>query len=164
VGTSAADSTTQANESPNGSAAKLRSSTAEYSLGTIPSQLDTLFPLLMQKMSPLWVARQAHRVDGGTSFLIGDWKVRLGELRISGGQGQGRVRGCVCEVEFLFGDDGEEEEEDPEEIEGLARAFFEGLTHGSDVDLAGMKVVGTAPGRENRLVRQYMELFKFART
>lgn len=118
----------------------------------------------MQKMSPLWVARQAHRVDGGTSFLIGDWKVRLGELRISGGQGQGRVRGCVCEVEFLFGDDGEEEEEDHEEIERLARAFFEGLIHGSDVDLAGMKVVGTAASRENRLVRQYMELFKFAKT
>jgi TATA-binding related factor (TRF) of subunit 20 of Mediator complex len=116
----------------------------------------------MQKMSPLWIPRQAHRVDGGTSFIIGDWKVRVGELRITGGQGQGRVRGCICEVEFLFGDD--DEEEDHEEIEGLAKAFFEGLIQGSDVDLAGMRIVGTAAGKENKLVRQYMELLKFART
>lgn len=112
-------------------------------------------------MSPLWVPRQAHRVEGGASFLIGDWKVRIGELRISGGQGQGRVRGCICEVEFFLGSDGEED--DREEIDGLARPFFEGLLHGSGVNAGDMKVIGPGVGQSNGLIRQYMDLLRFGR-
>jgi len=96
------------------------------------------------------------------SFIIGDWKVRIGELRISGGQGQGRVRGCMCEVEFLFGND--VEEEDREEINGLARAFFDSLIQGSAVDTRGMKVIGPLAGGRGGLMRQYMDLLKFSRS
>lgn len=126
---------------------------------TIPSHSDTLFPLLVQRMSPLWVPRQAHRIEGGASFEMTDWKVRIGELRISAGQGQGRVRGCVCEAEFLGGGDG-----DQEGMEGMARAFIEGLARDSSVAVDGIKVVGPVAGEGSELVRQYMDLLKFARS
>lgn len=116
----------------------------------------------MQRMSPLWVPRQAHRVEGGASFLIGDWQIRVGELRISGGQGQGRVRGCVCEVDFLLGDD--EEDGDPEENNGLARAFFEDLLQGSGIDPSAIKVIGPVTSGRDGLIRQYMDLLRFARS
>lgn len=110
----------------------------------------------------MWVPRQAHRVEGGASFLVGEWKIRIGELRISGGQGQGRVRGCVCEVDFLSGED--DEERDHAEIDGLARAFFEAVVHSSGVDVHGMKITGPVAGGRDGLMRQYMDLLKFART
>lgn len=144
----------------NGSSDPQSKSSADFTLVTIPAQPDTLFPLLMQKMSPLWVPRQAHRVEGAVWFEIGDWKARIGDLKITGGLGQGRVRGCVCEVEFPGGDDWDEVEEE-EEREGVARAFLEGLLQGSGVDLGAMKVVGGFAGKENRLVRQYMSLLRF---
>lgn len=165
VGTSAATSgsTTLPNELTNGSATKPLDLSGELTLITIPSQPDTLFPLLMQRMSPLWVPRQAHRIEGGASFLIGDWQIRVGELKISGGQGQGRVRGCVCEVEFLQGDD-EEEDCDPEENYGLARAFIEDLLQSSGVDASASKVIRPVTSGRDGLLRQYMELLKFARS
>jgi TATA-binding related factor (TRF) of subunit 20 of Mediator complex len=116
----------------------------------------------MQKMSPLWVPRQAHRVEGGVSFFVGDWKVRIGELKISGGQGQGRVKGCLCEVEFLDGN--EDKDGTREEIVGLASAFFESLVQDSGVDVSGMKVIESTAHGEMRIVQQYMELLKFARS
>ncbi len=101
-------------------------------------------------------------MEGGASFLIADWRIRVGELRISGGQGQGRVRGCVCEVESLLGDE-EEEVGDPEENNGLARAFFEDLLESSGVDASAIKVIGPVTGGRDGLIRQYMDLLKFAR-
>lgn len=154
------DGVEQPNSLANGSSDQLKPSSPDFTLITVPAQPDTLFPLLMQKMSPLWVPRQAHRVDGGVWFEIGDWKARIGELKITGGLGQGRVRGCVCEVEFPGGDD-EDEGEEEEEREGVARTFLEGLLQDSGVDLGAMKVVGGFIGKENTLVRQYMNLLKF---
>lgn len=161
VGTTASGTTGQSKESTDGSASESKGPLGEFTLITIPSQPDTLFPLLMQRMSPLWVPRQAHRVEGGASFVVNDWKVRIGELRISGGQGQGRARGCICEVEFLGASDGEEGGVEP--TEEIVRAFFEGLVHDSGVDLGGLKVIAEAPGQETQLVQRYMGLLKFAR-
>ena len=166
MGTSSAASLGSAalpNELTNGSATKSMDPSGELTLITIPPQPDTLFPLLMQRMSPLWVPRQAHRVEGGASFLIGDWQIRIGELRISGGQGLGRVRGCICEVEFLLGDD-DDEDVDTQENNGLARAFFEDLLQGSGADVSGIMVVKPVERGRDGLIRQYMDLLKFARS
>jgi TATA-binding related factor (TRF) of subunit 20 of Mediator complex len=145
----------------NGSTARptTDSSPAGLTIMTIPSHSDTLFPLLVQRMSPLWVPRQAHRIEGGASFEMTDWKVRIGELRILAGPGQGRVRGCLCEVEFLGGGDG-----DQGGMEGMARAFIEGLARDSGVAVDSMKVVGPVAGEGSESVRQYMDLLRFARS
>ncbi|ERF71888.1 hypothetical protein EPUS_01803 [Endocarpon pusillum Z07020] len=166
VGTSSAGtlgSVALPNELANGSATKPMDPSGELTLITIPSQPDTLFPLLMQRMSPLWVPRQAHRVEGGASFLIGDWQIRIGELRISGGQGQGRVRGCVCEIEGLLGDN-DDEDGDTQENNGLARAFLDDLLQGSGVDASGTMVIRPVERGRDGLIRQYMDLLKFARS
>ena len=92
--------------------------------------------------------------------MIGDWRVRLGELKISGGRAHGKVRGCVCEVGYFLADNGEQR--DSGEIESLARAFFEDLVQGSGVDARGMKVIAPVAGAKNGLVRQYMDLLEFA--
>lgn len=164
VGTSAVTSITAAtpNEPANGSATTQRLA-SELTLITIPSQPDTLCPLLMQRMSPLWVPRQAHRVEGGTSFLIDGWKFRLGELRISAGRGQGRVRGCVCELEPVSADY-DDEEKYGAELARMARVFFETVVQGSGVDLYEMKMVGPVAGGSDGLMRQYLDLLTFART
>ena len=161
VGTSASVSAAGPNGAANPTATNSADSLGEYTLITIPAQPDTLFPLMMQRMSSLWVPRQAHRVEGGTSFAIDDWKVRIGELKISGGQGQGRVRGTLCEVEFLGGADGEER--DDEEIVEVLKAFFEGLAEDSGIDVSKMKVTEKVASKESELIQRYMDLLKFAR-
>ena len=113
-------------------------------------------------MSPLWVPRQAHRVEGGASFEINSWKVRIGELKISGGQGQGRIKGCICEIEYHG--EANEGERGEEITEGVATAFFEGLVEGSGVDIGRMRVIGKVSGTEHELVRQYMDLLIFAKS
>jgi hypothetical protein len=163
VGTSAVTPINAAtlNKSANESTIK-QTDSSEMTLIAIPSQPDNFLPLLMQRMSPLWVPRQAHRVEGGTSFIINDWKIRIGELRISGGRGQGRVRGCVCELEPLFIDD--DKERDDAEMAGLARVFFENVVQDSGVDIHEMKIVGPVAGGRDGLVRQYLDFLTFART
>jgi TATA-binding related factor (TRF) of subunit 20 of Mediator complex len=113
-------------------------------------------------MSPLWVPRQAHRVEGGTSFLIDGWKFRLGELRISGGKGQGKVRGCVCELEPISADD-DDEERYGAELARMAKVFFDTVVQGSGVDIHEMKLVGPIADGRDGLVRQYLDLLTFAR-
>jgi hypothetical protein len=114
-------------------------------------------------MSPLWVLRQAHRIEGGISFLIDGWKFFLGELRISGGRGQGRVRGYVCELEPVSVE-GNDEERDGDESAKMARVFFESMVQGSGVDIHEMKIVGPIAGEKDGLIRQYMDFLTFART
>lgn len=162
MGVSALVPTTRVDGTVNSTANKSADLPVDHTLIAIPSHPDTLFPLLMQRMSPLWVPRQAHRVEGGASFEINDWKIRLGELKISGGQGQGRSRGCICEIE-LHGEANDDERED-EFTEEIATAFFKGLVEGSGVDIGKMRVIGKVPGREHELARQYMELLTFARS
>ncbi len=72
------------------------------------------------------------------------------------------MRGCVCEVESLLGD--EEEEEEAEENDRLARAFFEDLLQSSGVDASAIKVIGPVKSGGDGLIRQYMDLLKFARS
>jgi len=101
-------------------------------------------------------------VEGGTSFLIDGWKFRLGELRISGGRGQGRVRGCVCELEPVSVDY-DDEERYGAELAKMARVFFETVVQGSGVDVHEMKIVGPIAGGRDGLMRQYLDLLTFAR-
>ncbi len=92
----------------------------------------------------------------------------MGDAKITHGQGQGRMRGMVAEVEYL---EGEDEEEggviDWDWRERILRSFWDSVVDGSGVGMEGMRVVVKVPGGQGEgemgLVRQYMELLIFAR-
>ena len=141
--------------------------------------VEELFWTITQKMQPLWAFRSGLRVENGVALDLGDgsWRVRIGELKISAGQGQGRVRGTVVEVESsAMGDDdedstgGEEPHDDWEARETVLRSFWDSLVDGCDIRMEGLRSVvkvplaGTSGKNDSLLVRQYMELLRFART
>ena len=137
-------------------------------------------------MEPLWAFRSSLRVENGVAFSLlgGDWRVRLGDVRITAGQGQGRVRGMVAELEFCGADDDDagladassneqakngESAVDWDLRETLLRSFWDGLVSDSGVSMDRSQVVVKVPGVDKvekddlTLVRQYMELLRFTR-
>jgi hypothetical protein len=144
---------------------------------------EELFWTITRKMEPLWAIRSSLRVENGAAFSLlgGDWRLRLGDARITAGQGQGRVRGMVAEVEFCDvaedavsngPTDGAENAEyvvDWEGWEKMLRSFWDGLVRETGVSMDRLQVVVKVPGvakgekDELTLIRQYMELLRFAR-
>ena len=142
---------------------------------------EEFLSIILRKMEPLWSFRSAIRIENGVALELGggDWRVRIGDAGIVGGQGQGRLRGTVVEVEFLGeeDDDGSEDgngegEVDWEVREAMLKAFWESLIERSNsgIGIEGMGVVVKVPGIKTKeelkgegLVRQYMELLRFAR-
>ena len=121
------------------------------------TQVEDFFQTVQKKMEPLWSYRMAIRVDNGLGYEIGDWKIRIGEVRQMSA-GQPRPRGVVVEV--ALGSDTEEDENSKDEM-------FKGVWE--QLGLQGGKVFIDVPGTESTpgdldLVKQYMELLKFART
>ena len=134
-------------------------------------------------MEPLWAFRSSLRVENGVAFSLlgGDWLLRLGDARITAGPGQGRVRGMVAELEFSgmdeagasTGSNGEvengESSVDWKGRETLLRSFWDGVVSGSGVGMDRLQVVVKVPGVEKgekdslTLIRQYMELLRFAK-
>lgn len=114
--------------------------------------------------------------------MDGDWRLRLGDAKITSGQGHGRVRGMVAEVEFrdVAEDEvpngaGEQTDNGQDVIdwegrEKLLRSFWDSLVRESGVSMERLQVVVKVPGvakgeKDNlTLVRQYLELLRFART
>ena len=69
-------------------------------------QSEDFIHLVVARMGPLWIPRQVLQVSNGSVFEIGDFRIRIGEVR----QGQGgtqQVRGSICEIEWISGDDSE---------------------------------------------------------
>jgi len=133
---------------------------------------EDLFWTITQKMQPLWAFRSGLRVENGVAFTLagGDWQVRLGDAKITNGQGQGRVRGMVAEVEFCGDGEGEGEEVvDWDGREKMLKSFWESAVDGSEIGMDGLRVVVKVASIQKEgkddlmLVRQYMELLKFAR-
>jgi hypothetical protein len=154
---------------------------------SIPSgpPAEEFFWIVTRKMEPLWRLRSGMRVEHGVAFTLasGDWRLRLGDGRITLGQGQGRVRGMVAELEFcgLGDDEGDPSETNEEHNNGgnswdwegrekMLKSFWDGLVSGSEVSMERLQVVVKVPGIEKgekgdlTLVRQYMELLRFTRT
>ena len=141
--------------------------------------VEELFWTITQKMQPLWAFRSGLRVENGIGLDLADssWRVRIGELKISAGQGQGRVRGTAIEVESCtMGDDdedhgvGEQQQRDWEAQEAVLRSFWDSLIDGCGIGMEGLRSVVRVPITESSdkgdflLVRQYMELLRFVRT
>jgi TATA-binding related factor (TRF) of subunit 20 of Mediator complex len=144
---------------------------------------EELFWTIAHKMEPLWAFRSSLRLENGAAFSLlgGDWRLRLGDARITAGQGQSRVRGLVAEVEFCdVAEDGvlngvSKEAEDGKYVidwegrETMLRSFWDGLVRESGVSMDRLQVVVKVPGAAKgerddlTLVRQYMELLRFTR-
>jgi TATA-binding related factor (TRF) of subunit 20 of Mediator complex len=143
------------------------------------STAEECYEMITKKMQPLWTPRQNVRVDGGTALELnrGDWRMRIGDVRITSRQGQGNIRGVVVEVQYCGDEDEEDDGQDDEKEQAkwnvrdqMLRSFFEAAMRESNVAMEGLRVVIKVSGVKKTessewvLLRQYMELLRFART
>ena len=112
--------------------------------------------LVISKFGPLWQQRQVTNVGNGLAFEIGDFKVRVGEVRQGSAGGAAQMgRGAVCEVQWDGAGDGEGEDA-WEAAEGVIRGFWDGL------GLTGARECFWVPGLGlgEGTVRQWCELLR----
>ena len=124
------------------------------SIPTEPSS-EEFIQLIVSKFGPLWQQRQILNIVTGHAFEIGDFRVRVGELR-QGGSGGGQMgRGAVCEVAWVGGD-AEPGKEGWEAGEAVVKGFWEGLA------LRGARAVYWVPGLGDGegTIRQWCELLR----
>jgi hypothetical protein len=82
---------------------------------TIPSpQVEAFTTLLKDRFAALWTPRASLRVNGGLAYDTGEFVVRLGELRQTGGQQP--LRAVLCSIETktisVFDDGGANQDHD----------------------------------------------------
>ena len=68
------------------------------------SQTEEFVQLIMTRLGPLWTSRQVLQVSQGLAFEVGDFRVRLGELK-QGQSGTQQNKGVVVEIEWMSADD-----------------------------------------------------------
>lgn len=114
---------------------------------------EEFIQLILLKFGPLWQARQMLNVKEGQAFEIGDFRVRLGEIKQGVGGGAQTGRGALCEVEWTGG---EGVEEDWEGGGAAIAGFWEGL------GITGAKKVFDVPGlvEGEGSVRQWCEILR----
>jgi len=119
---------------------------------SIPSgpQSEEFVQLIVSKFGPLWTQRQTLVLSNGQAFEIGDYRIRIGELR-QGATSLGR--GVVVEVEWTGG----WEEEGWENGELAIKSFWD-QSHVADA-----KEFFQVPGIERGCgtVRQWCEMLRF---
>lgn len=67
------------------------------------SQKEEFVQLIATKFGPLWQLRQLLHVVHGATFEVGDFRIRIGDLKpgsASAGTSQ-KSRGAVCEIEWI---------------------------------------------------------------
>jgi hypothetical protein len=131
---------------------------------------NSFFSMVTAKMQPLWAARNEFRIDNGTSVELSDGEVlavRVGELRVTVGQGAGKVRGVVIEMRMREDED-EEDAVDMAAREAMLRAALSATFRGINVNLSNAKIVSkTTSGKQGgikqgEIVRLYSELMRVA--
>lgn len=116
---------------------------------------EEFIQLIVSKFGPLWQQRQILNSINGHAFEIGNFRVRVAELR-QGGSGGGQMgRGAVCEVAWV-GEDTEQDKEGWEAGEEVIKSFWEGLA------LRGAREVYWVPGLGDGegTIRQWCELLR----
>ena len=137
---------------PSSSNISTESSGEPATVVSIPSgaQSEDFIQLLVSKFGPLWTQRPSLGVGYGLAYEVGDYGVRVGELRQGVGSAQ-LVRGVVVQVEWKEGNEG-----DWGEAEGLIRGFWETLGVKGAREI--LQVPGMDKGDEN--VRQWCEVLR----
>lgn len=109
------------------------------------------FPKLVEsKMGPMWMQRPTLSVINGLGYWIGDYRVRLGEVRQGAGSGA-QLKGIAVEVEWAGAEEGEWGMGEP-----AIRAFWDGL--GLKKGRGVVQVAGLEKG--NGSVRQWFEVLR----
>lgn len=120
---------------------------------------DEFVQFLANKLAPLWTVSKIASVVNGMSFEVGDFRIRVGELR----QGIGSslvLRGIVVEINWAGdgggGEGGGDSDGMEEESEGVIKGFWEplGVKGWKEV----FQVAGSAEG--NGKVRQWFEMLR----
>lgn len=131
---------------------------------------NSFINMVTTKMQPLWAARSELRIDNGTSVELTSGEVaavRVGELRVTVGQGAGKIRGVVVELR-MRDDEDEEDEVDVAVREAVLRAALDATFRGSGVNVSNAKLLSritlkTKEGIEQgEVVRVYSELMRVA--
>ena len=117
-------------------------------------QSEEFVQLVTSKFSPLWQQRQMLTVAHGYAFEIGDFRVRVGELRQGSGAGAQMGRGTVVEVQWLGNEEGGEE--DWESAKAVIEAFWDAL--GAKGARRVFWVPGLGKGEES--IRQWCDILR----
>lgn len=113
-----------------------RETSSVFAIPTIGGQNEDFNQLIATRLNPTWAFRQTMHVFNGLAFEVGDFHIKIGEVK----QGQGgtqQLRGTVVEVDWVGG--GNSEWETAEEV---IKAFWAGL------DIAGGKGYFRSRGME----------------
>lgn len=119
---------------------------------------DEFVQFLVTKLAPLWTLLKIVSVANGPAYEVGDFRVRVGELRQGVGSSQ-VLRGIVVEISWAGnggGSGAEDSDRMEEEVEGVIKGFWEplGITGAKEV----FQVAGFAEG--NGTVRQWLEMLR----
>ncbi|EER28777.1 hypothetical protein D8B26_000944 [Coccidioides posadasii str. Silveira] len=75
------------------------SSSSSWTMMTLdPASFNSFLAITLRACEPLWCHRHTMLVTGGTIFEVGDFRIRIGDLRQT--QPVQRVRGCIVEIEY----------------------------------------------------------------
>lgn len=124
---------------------------------------DEFVQFLATKLAPLWTMLKMARVANGLSYEVGDFRIRVGELRQGMGSSQ-VLRGIIVEINWA-GDggggvggrgEGGVSDRTEDEVEGVIKGFWEelGVKGAKEV----FQVAGFAEG--NGTVRQWFEMLR----
>lgn len=130
---------------------------------------NNFFSMVTTKMQPLWAARNELRIEKGTAVELKDTEVesvRVGELKVTVGQGAGRTRGIIIALTMR-------EDEDVEDIDWAARettlrALLDSVFHGSEVNVEKAKLIHQPAPKKSEdpehaeTIRLYAELLRIA--
>lgn len=128
------------------------SSSEPATIASIPpgAESEGFVQLISSKFGPIWTPRKALGVMSGLAFEVGEYCVRVAEVRQGSGSSQ-IIKGVVVEVEWRGGEEG-----DWEEAEVMIRAFWEGM--GVKGAREVLQVAGLAKGDGS--VRQWCEVLR----
>lgn len=118
---------------------------------------DEFVQFMVTKLTPLWMVLKMVSVGNGLTYEVGDFRIRVGELRQGLGSLQA-LRGIVVEINWAGGGGTESGDSDhmEKEVEWVIKGFWEplGVTGAKEV----FQVAGFAEG--NGTVRQWLEMLR----
>jgi len=130
---------------------------------------NNFFSMVMTKMQPLWAARNEFRVEKGTAVELKDTEVesvRVGELKVTVGQGAGRTRGII--IALAMREDEEDEDVDWAAREITLQALLDSVFRGSGVNVEKAKLIHQPAPKKSEdpehaeTIRLYAELLRIA--
>jgi len=114
------------------------------------SHAEDFIQLVITRLGPLWTFRQAVQVIQGQAFEVGDYRIKVGDLKEGHGGAQ-QVKGTIIEIEWIGG-----EENDSEAAGEGIRTFW------SSLNIEGARDFTKVPGHTDEFgtIRQWCEALR----